>query len=280
MILNVVSVSDQVTEFSAKWNNRLFAELDPISHVDLVREKATRANFEAEVAKNTASMIVFYDHGGAKCLYGSDLQPILDCSNSCLMRGKEVFTMACLSAQKLGAKAYREGCKAYWGYCQPFSFVTDREEVFGTLANMGLILRLKKGYSWARCVEEVKAAYDRVIEELRTVSGAGWAVVALINDRDCLVCWTDQSQPPSDCMFRKTGIFLFGRAGQKMSKTAALSTAFLLSLWTLAIYSYLNLMYDLYGTCTVWDWGYVGLLGVLPASFILLREYLVTLDQR
>lgn len=280
VILAVAPVSDSVTEYSANWLELLFAELGPQTHVDLSRRDAVRASFEDAVRLHAPEMVAFYDHGSEDALWGSDGRTILDYSNSHLMAGREVYTMACLAARKLGPKAYREGCKAWWGYLEPYSFVTDDEAVFGKLANRGLLLRLGRGLSWEDCVREVRSEYDLAIENMRAKPGAGWTVIALVNDRDCLVCYTDLSQPPSDCPWRNLGISVFGRAGQKMSKTAAVTMSLLFVSLTVVLFRFMEAVQDAYGSPLVPDLGYAGLAGMVVCTVALTGEYMRTLDQR
>lgn len=278
-MLNISAVSDEVTEYSNKWNQRLCEELGDVQRCDLVRVDATRARFEDAIKTYDPSMVIFYDHGSDDALWGSDVRELLDYGNVGTVAGREVYTMACSSGKKLGPEAYRKGCKAFWSYDKPFSFVTSDEEVFGSLANMGLVLKLRKALNWGESVAAVKEEYNRVIEGLKAEGGHGWSVVALINDRDALVCWWSGCEPLSDCPFRRLGIRVFGRMGQKMTKTAAVGVAALFTFYAVALYGYLNLMYDHYGRAVA-DPGYVGLLGLLCAEFMVVHEYFMALDQR
>jgi len=239
-----------------------------------------RAKFEEKVRTENPNMFVFYDHGSEDAWWGSDGKELMDYDNVGLAGSREVFTLACLCAKRLGSEAYRRGCRAFWGYTEAFAFTTDQEEAFGRLANMGLILKVKNGLSWGEAVQSVKAAFTAEIERMREEGGNGWAVIAMIGDRDSLVCWTADSEPPSDCRIRNLGIKLFGRAGQKMTKTATLLIALFFSLYTGALYGYLNLLYDRHKTVLVFDSGYLGMLGLLVVEVAILSEYMRVLDQR
>jgi len=248
-------------------------------HSDLVDAAAVRSTFEAAVKASDPTLLVFYDHGSEDAWWGSDGKKLMDYSNVGLVSGREVYTMACLCARKLGAEAYRKGCRAFWGYTEPFSFTTDQEAVFGKLANKGLLLNIKKGKSWAEAVESVKAAFTDEVDRLQKEGGNGWAVVALINDRDSLVCWTSESQPPSDCPFRRAGINLFGRPGQRMTKGSAVAMILIFTLYFTALYGYIDLMYSQYNKMVL-DMGYAAFLGLFLAEVLMIHEYMKSLDRK
>ena len=238
MLLEAAPCFEEITEYSLRWSQRLYEELDE-KHVSCLREEAVRKIFEDYVREYDPELVTFYDHGTEGALIGNDEKPLLDSGNVGLLKGREMYTMACLSARKLGADAYRKGCRAYWGYTQSFTFTTPDEEIFSRLANMGLILKRKEGLSWEECVSRVKDAYKEKIEELRD-GGNPWTIIALVTDRDCLVCWTDVNQPPSECAFRNMGVMLLGTAGQKLSRPCALATVAYYGSWGYVLYSILE----------------------------------------
>ena len=232
MLLEVAPCFEEVTEYSFRWSQRLYEELGE-KHVSCLREEAVRWNFEDYVEEYDPELITFYDHGNEDALIGNDEKPLLDTKNAGILKGREMYTMACLSAKKLGAVAYRKGCRAYWGYTDPYSFTTTDEEIFGRLANMGLILKRKEHLSWEDCVSKVKDAYNEEIDR----GGNPWTIIALVADRDCLVCWTDENQPPSDCAFRNMAVRLLGTAGQKLSTPFALATVAYYASWGYGFYA-------------------------------------------
>jgi hypothetical protein len=64
-------------------------------------------------------LIAFYDHGNVDKLAGSHEEVAFDLENADLLVDRDVYTVACLSAAKLGKKAVENGCNAYWGYTLP-----------------------------------------------------------------------------------------------------------------------------------------------------------------
>lgn len=264
MLLEVAPCFEQITEYSLRWSQRLHEELGE-KHVSCLRDTAVRDVFEDYVEEYDPELITFYDHGNEDVLVGNDEKPLLDTGNVGILKGRDMYTMACLSAKRLGADAYRKGCRAYWGYTQPFSFVTTDEEIFSILANMGLILKRKERLSWEECVSRVKDAYNKRIEELGD-EGNPWTIIALISDRDCLVCWTDVTQPPSDCTFRNFAVRIMGTPGQKLSKPCVLATIAYYGSWG-------------YGLCTVSRHGaslegsYLAFALMFLLPLVLLREH-------
>jgi hypothetical protein len=89
---------------------------------ELLRNTAVRSAFEANVETFKPDAIVFFNHGGEDCLCAQDgATCVLDSKNVDKVAGKIIYTMACLSAAKLGAEAWKRGC-VYIGYVETFTF--------------------------------------------------------------------------------------------------------------------------------------------------------------
>lgn len=268
MLLEVAPQFDDVTAYSIRWSQKLHEELGE-KHVSCLREEAVRQTFKDYVKEYNPELVTFFDHGSEGALIGNDGTPLLDSGNVALLKGREMYTMCCLAAKNLGAEAYRKGCRTWWGYTQVFSFVPTDEEVFCRLAIMGLILNRKKRLSWEDCVVEVKTAYNEEIDR----GGNPWTVISLINNRDCLVVWTVDTPPPTDCLFRMLGVKLLGSAGQRLTRTAALSIALFYLGLGIAGHDYCHQIYLLEGTVWSVEGGYVGFALILLASVLGFREY-------
>ncbi|GAJ02249.1 unnamed protein product, partial [marine sediment metagenome] len=215
MIVGAAPCFDLPTEFSIKWHERLYEQLKGETF-ELKEEEATRTKFNKAIHDHDPDIITFFDHGSEVALIDNNHANLLDSGNLDLVKGREVYTMCCSAASILGKDAYRAGCKAWWGHTKPFSFITTDEEIYGRLANMGLLIRLDTGASWNEVIEEVKDAYDEEIDRLEKEGGNPWTVITLINNRNCLVCWHDGNPPPTTCPFRMMGVALFGKAGQRI----------------------------------------------------------------
>jgi len=280
MILNGIPRFDQATQYSFKWNANLMKELT-LERIDLKEENWDREPFETSMNENPdIEMLVYYGHGAKDGLWNQGATGyVVDSDNVVLLKGREVYTLCCLAGAELGKEAYRKGVKAFWSYSRPFSFVIEDEEIFGRLANLGLILRRKTGCSWCDAVDQVEDAYDLEIGKLQDGRGNPWTIFALINNRDCLVCWNDENPPDSDCTFRRIGIALLGSAGQKITKKAAVSFILILISYGVALHDYAHQVYELKGTCISLEGGYLGFLGMLFGGWILIREYLKWLSR-
>ena len=263
VILGCAPCFDEVTQYSFKWHERLYESVKG-EKVELLKGEAVKDKYNQAVKTHNPHIITFYDHGDETSFIGNDLKALLDSGNVDTTSGREVFSMCCLTAKTLGVEAYRKGCKAWWGYTKPFSFITTSEETFCTLANMGLLLRLEEGCSWPTALGKVKEAFDKEVDN----SDDPWVIVSLVNDRNALVCYTDETPPKSDCLFRNLGIRLFGTSGQKMSRKCGVTIVLFYIFYGMSAYGYLK--ENLQGL----EVGCIGLAGMLASSLILLEEYL------
>ena len=269
--LNFCPDFDSATKYSFKWNQRLIAALNCSNITELLEKDATRANFEKYALD--ADLFIFYDHGGKAGLVAQGgLSFAVDSRNVDLLRGAEVYTMCCLTAKGLGAEAYRKGIKVWWGYTENFSFIPSSEEIYSELANMGLLLVKNNGMDWTDAFYDVQAAFDAAIAKNDAENGDPWVSVTLVADRDALVCWTDETPPPTDCTFRQLGINVFGRAGNKISRLTAVSFIAFLIFWGYGLHDAGHHVYQLKGTPLSLEGVYVGFAGMLGAFLVYARE--------
>ena len=280
LALNDVPLHDEATQYSAKWNERLWQVLSDFDRIDLLDDRAVRSEWEKAVNAHNPELVVHYGHGSEWTLVGDDEKAIMDEYNAKKTSGRTVYTMCCSAASKLGADAYRKGCVAWWGYVRPFSFTTDDEEVFCELANLGLIVKTVTGVSWPKALERVKDAYDQKIEELREGGGDPWTVIALVGNKNALVVWTEETPPTSDCAFRNLGIKLFGKAGHHLSKSSVFYMTMLGVFYCVSLYNYALACLREHGTAFCYEDGYVGFAGMLVFGVLLVDEYLKWLGKK
>jgi len=95
-----------------------------IEVTELAEEDAIRPAVENALERFNPEIFVFYDHGDKDALIGQDGKAVIDIKNCDRLAGKEVFTLACLSAKDLGPEVWRKG-GTYWGYTEVVSFATD-----------------------------------------------------------------------------------------------------------------------------------------------------------
>lgn len=275
--LNVAPRFDEATQYSYIWNKRL---VDGLKRVDLLEGNAIRAKFNEAIDEHNPGTVIFYDHGSQTTLIGNDGKPLLDSSNVKKVSRREVYTMCCSAAKNLGAEAYRNGCLAWWGYTKPFAFTTDDEEIFGELANLGFLARKVSGCTWPEARDRVIDHYNSTVDELREKGGNPWTIIALVNNKNALVVYTDETPPESDCAWRNLGIRVFGKAGQHITRRAAMSTLIMTVCYGVALHDFSHQVWQLKGTSISLEGGYIGFAGMLLFGIDLINEYLKWLGDR
>jgi hypothetical protein len=216
-ILAVGPVFDDITRFSRLWLDRLEGSLKGYADItDLGAENATRENFEDQVRKLDPNIVVYYDHGSQEGLYAQGGRGyVLDQDNLVLVKGKVIYTLACLSASKLGAVANQVyGC-VYVGYVKEFAFTLEEEGLFSRAANTGLIAYVYAEADWKRVKELMIQAFNQAIMEAEDP----WSKVWLSWDRDNLrVYATGVDTPSSSCVFRRLVLRILGPKGWLISR--------------------------------------------------------------
>jgi hypothetical protein len=192
--------------------------------IDLAVQDAVREKVETTLKENPDANVAHYDHGSEDSWVGNDERAVVDLNNVDLLVGRECYCDNCSSAKTLGVEAYKRKAKAYWGYKDIFYFTTDAKDEFKEFVNNG-IKRHVDGYGWKECLEMTKQLATELIDKL-VKAGKALAAACLRNDRDILVCYTEDMPPTSDCAFRKLSIKLFGpKVGWKLSKAFPVSVA-------------------------------------------------------
>ncbi|RLE67013.1 MAG: hypothetical protein DRJ38_00135 [Thermoprotei archaeon] len=206
---------DVVTSYSVRWAEEA---IEKLREKYVVRAMTGRPYTRQEVERvfeRAFEMFVFYDHGNEDALYGDENEKVIDLDNVELLRDKIVYTMACLSAKKLGVEAWRRGCRVYWGYYEPFCFTLAEEHYFKRFANYGLML-LADGVPPAEAKRRTLQLGQQLIEELQK-RGRYIAAAVLKQDMEALRCYNGEI-PPSTCPFRRLALLLFGRHGWHLRK--------------------------------------------------------------
>jgi len=156
-----------------------------ISVVELAETEAIRSRVEEELAKEGVDLFIHYDHGNEDALIGQDKNAVIDADNCQLLKGKEVYTLACLSAKNLGARVWRIGGK-YWGYVDVVSFTTDALPEFRRAFNSGFLFRFVEGDTPQNALSRAKSVFDQLSLEL-VDDGKTMAALAMRYDGDILV---------------------------------------------------------------------------------------------
>ena len=206
-LIGIAHHIDAATEYSFKWYQDEMAQI-PGERIELLQENAILDRVEPAITSNSG-LIVFYDHGNNDRLVGYDTVPVIDLLNVSILNGREIYTMACLSAQELGKRAVQSGCKSYWGYTDVVTFDTTHPEIHEDSLNYGLTLRVKDGLPWAECVKEARDHFLELIASTDDTMTKIW----LSKNLDALVCYGEGGDVPKEtpaCKFSRFLRFVFG----------------------------------------------------------------------
>jgi hypothetical protein len=155
-----------VTKAFKRWVSDLesAAATRQVSVTRLYDADAVRTNTETELRQNRPSVFAFLGHGKRSQLLQDKRTAILDESNANLLVGTIALTIACDSADQLGAIAVQRGARAYVGYRRRFFFALsgEAEERFRLAANTPAMSLLSSADT--TCQVAVNAA-KRLFEE-------------------------------------------------------------------------------------------------------------------
>ncbi|MEM1540701.1 MAG: hypothetical protein QXJ07_04890 [Candidatus Bathyarchaeia archaeon] len=203
---------DDASRYSYEWSREIRQKLEEkgFNVIDISGREVSRKEVEEALKQNPNALFVFYNHGSRDCLWGSRTEKVVNLGNVKLLSNREVYTLACLSAEKLGVEAYKNNCLAYWGYIREFAFSTEAIEYFKMFANYGLILRLE-GKSWDECLKLAKELAKKLASKLAE-EGKYFSAVLMSEDAEALVCYNAE-MPKTKCPFRKVAVKLLGKKG-------------------------------------------------------------------
>jgi len=185
---------EQVTEYSYSWAQEIVDLLKDKGRLlaDLGGREVSRSEVEKVLNEYPEAYVGFWDHGNEDCLWGSETEKIIDLKNCDRLAGKEVFTLACLSAKDLGPAVWRQG-GTYWGYVDVFSFTTDSLAEFQEAANSGFKFRFIEGDTRQNSLQRAKETFTRLAFEL-VDAGKTLAAICMREDGDALV-YLDAHEP-------------------------------------------------------------------------------------
>ena len=245
---------DKATEYSFKWVKRLLKELN-MPYDALFEEDATRENAEKLIPKH--ELIVFYDHGDENGLLAQGgATYVIDKKNAEMLKGKVIYTMACLWGKDGGIDAWKKGARVVWAYTDVFGFTNYDEELFCECANYGLIIYNKENITWEEALERTKKKFDEAIKKAKD----GWTKIWLRHDRDALVCYTENNPPKtSTCPLRRLAIrFLGAKRAWKLRARKVLGCMFTCVGYGIALHDFSHQVYQLKGTVISLEGGYIG----------------------
>ena len=120
------------------------------------------------------------------------------------------------------------------------------------------------------CLQMTKELATKLIDKL-VQTGRALAAACLTNDRDILVCYTEDMPPTSDCTFRRFAIRIFGqKVGWKLTKAFPISVATFFVGLGILLHDYCHALLQVGGYQEVFSpqGGYIGSI-ILVIGFIL-----------
>jgi hypothetical protein len=214
---------DDVTAISWRWAERLRQAVEALgwSIAELGGRPVSRTEVEDAVSRNPDASFVFYDHGSEDVLWGSESEAVVDLRNVEKLAGRVVYTMACLSAKKLGATAYTQYSCVYVGYIREFAFTPGDEGLFCEAANSGFIAYAKGESDWGKIKKIMVEAFNEAIAKAEDP----WTRTWLTWDRDALRVYAPNAdQPEPTCPLRRLAVRLLGpRVGWRISRRHGLA---------------------------------------------------------
>jgi len=272
----IAPVFDDITPYSYEWSREICKKLVEKGYevADLSGDRISRN--EVEVHLPDTDIFVFYDHGSENALWGSRDESVINLNNCKMLAEKECYTMACLSAKRLGVEIWRNKAKYFWGYYEVFSFTTDALEEFKEFANKGLLLRLE-GKPIDECLRLTKALGYELSRKLSS-AGKYIASVCMKRNADALRCYNAET-PTTRCMFRALALKVFGRKGWFISRLRGLTTLIFGIGFGISLHDFAHQVYQLKGTVLSMEGGYIGFALVLLAFIIEFKDFLRGLNE-
>lgn len=117
---------DPTVIFPFHWAEQIKEEAEKLEWdiIDLQKENYTEEKTGRYLEEYAPFFVFFNGHGEAWYTTGHQRKPVLIANkNDFLLKDKIAYVVSCYTAQYLGPLAYDNGCKAYIGYEDTFSFV-------------------------------------------------------------------------------------------------------------------------------------------------------------
>jgi hypothetical protein len=134
-ILGIESDWDPATHAGSEYRNTLVYPYFNGKNYPAVRlhgHDATRVNVVQKLKDPAIKYITGVGHGNADVFTGDNGSIVFKVGqyDKSEVRGKIVHFLSCVTAKKLGPDFVKNGCKAYFGYEEPFAFNDHYKEVF------------------------------------------------------------------------------------------------------------------------------------------------------
>jgi len=185
-ILMIAPHFDRATEICYKIYEEAKESLKDLDELPFYLEKENANRENVELYLNNFDIIGFWDHGNDGYLVGQNGTKLIDENNVILLTGKEVWTVACLSAKNIGKIAVENGVKLWQGYDEVVT-VTDAVpffDLFQEALNAGFINRVLYNYSYKKCEEIQREVFEkniRICQSMPENVGLFFAVILAEN---------------------------------------------------------------------------------------------------
>lgn len=138
------SGEDRMSKYPFGWAGRIkrLVLTKGYSLEECVCRSTPREEVEALLRNPDIKLVIVFGHGEDDKLYCGRRKNdvVIDLTNADLLKDKVVYTVACHSANILGAKAVQQGAYGFFGYCDFFGFFVDDSEIhFQECANSGIV---------------------------------------------------------------------------------------------------------------------------------------------
>jgi hypothetical protein len=156
-----------------------------------------RSEVERAVEEKNPELIIFYDHGRSDSLRGSRKEFIVDLDNMRILKDREVYTHACLSALVLGKEAVKKGCKVYWGLTRLGILSTITPWAFRRHANDGILTKIMEPQrSWDYAFDHAYKVGNNLVPFLFGIGRPLDAAATLHNNNALTVYLREKKREP------------------------------------------------------------------------------------
>lgn len=234
---------DAATYYSHEWCGHKIEEAEEKDHSvrDLPRSDANRSDFEENMRNFNPHAFIFYDHGDEDCLVAQGgMGCVVNSGNAYYLKGRLVYTMACLSAKRLGETVHEEGGLTYWGHDDVVGFVTTALQAFEESLSIGLS-QLLEDRTVKQALEKTGETYEEWITHYTEGDGKDEEdapIIAAYLEHDyehtrvigeLNITLSQIPEPPIPeptpipCPFRRAAVKIFGSAGYKIPRKYGIS---------------------------------------------------------
>lgn len=154
------------TKFSYEWADTIKQQLQQNGWqvIDLSGKNANKPQVAQALQDINHALVIFYGHGEETCMIAQNKESLIDLDNLHLLKNKQVYVMACLTAKELGKKATDNIAQCYLGYEQDVYINKRHPKPFGESVNKGLLDMLNNpNHTFEQARQAIIAEYNHWI---------------------------------------------------------------------------------------------------------------------